>query len=255
MRLLAIDLYRLRLVMNPGSPLHTFSIVGRCPRTGMLGVAVSSKYVAVGAVCSYTRPGVGAIASQAYGNPYLGIDGLDLLEQGLGAEPVLDRLLQADAGREKRQVAIIDKTGQTKVYTGSEVTDWCGHYQGKNYGVAGNMLTGERVLVAMAQAFEQSIKEELAERLLQALEAGQQAGGDRRGKQAAHLQVVHTEAWKYVDLRVDEHPDPVKELRRIFEVAKQELFPLRNLYPTRKNPGGDWDLDEYKKISSSVAGN
>jgi uncharacterized Ntn-hydrolase superfamily protein len=220
----------------------------------MLGVAVSSKFVAVGAICSYTRTGVGAIASQAYGNPYLGIDGLDLLEQGLAAEAVRDKLLQADAGREKRQVIIIDKTGQTAVFTGIEVTDWCGHHQGNNYSVAGNMLTGERVLAAMARAFEKSIKEELAERLLQALEAGQQAGGDRRGKQAAHLQVVHTEAWKYVDLRVDEHPDPVKELRRIFEVAKQELFPLRNLYPTRKNPGGDWNMEEYKKISLLVAG-
>ena len=98
------------------------------------------------------------------------------------------------------------------------------------------------------------MEEELAERLLQALEAGQQVGGDKRGRQAAHLQVVHTEAWKYVDLRVDDHPNPIDELRRIFEVAKRELFPFRILYPTRSNPGADWDLDEYERISSLISG-
>jgi uncharacterized Ntn-hydrolase superfamily protein len=230
------------------SPVSTFSIVGRCPRTNMLGVGVASKYLAVGAVCSHTQAGIGAISSQAYGNPYLGIDGLGLLAQGLSAQETLERLLQQDAGREKRQLIIVDRQGGTAAFTGSLTTPWCGHRRGQNYVVAGNILTGADVIENMAETFEQTAAEELAERLLQALEAGQRAGGDRRGKQAAHLQVVHTESWKYVDLRVDEHTEPIVELRRIFEVAKQELFPFRELYPTRNHPGQDWNLDEYDHL-------
>jgi len=243
------------LLMKPTSiPLTTFSIVGYCPRTHMLGVGVASKYLAVGAVCSHTHAGVGAISTQSYANPYLASNGLELLRQGLNAQETMDHLLKQDPGREKRQWIIVNNSGEAAAFTGSLTTPWCGHHQGQGYAVAGNMLTGETVIRAMATAFEQSVEEELAERLLQALEAGQQVGGDKRGKQAAHLQVVHTEAWKYVDLRVDDHPDPIVELRRIFEVAKRELFPFRKLYPTRSNPGGDWDLDEYKRISSSITG-
>ena len=214
---------------------------------------MASKYLAVGAVCSHTQAGVGAISTQAYGNPYLGIDGLVLLQQGLDAQQTLARVLNQDPGREKRQLIVVNHRGDAAAFTGSLTTPWCGHIQGQGYAVAGNMLTGETVIQAMADAFEQSVEEELAERLLRALEAGQQAGGDKRGRQAAHLQVVHTEAWKYVDLRVDDHPNSIEELRRIFEAAKRELFPFRNLYPTRKNPGGDWDLNEYERISSLIS--
>ena len=239
--------------MNSVTPFNTFSIVGYCPRTNMLGVGVASKYLAVGAVCSHTRAGVGAISTQAYGNPYLAIDSLELLQQGLTAEDTLARVLHQDPGRQKRQVIIVNNHGEAATFTGLLAPPWCGHHQGQGYAVAGNTLTDKTVIQAMADAFEQTVEEELAERLFQALEAGQQAGGDKRGKQAAHLQVVHSEAWKYVDLRVDDHPNPIVELRRIFEVAKRELFPFRNLYPTRSNPGGDWDLDEYNRISSLVS--
>jgi uncharacterized Ntn-hydrolase superfamily protein len=216
----------------------------------MLGIGIASKYVAVGAVCSYTLAGVGAISTQAYGNPYLGIDGLELLQQGLSAPETLKLLLEQDPGRDKRQLIMVDRHGDVAAFTGRLAAPWSGHVQGDGYVAAGNMLTGEVVIQMMVEAFEQSIEEELAERLLQALEAGQKAGGDRRGKQSAHLQVVQTEAWKYVDLRVDEHPDPIAELRRIFEVAQKELFPFRQLYPTRSNPGHDWNLDEYKRLDS-----
>lgn len=215
----------------------------------MLGVGVASKYLAVGAICSHTQAGVGAISTQAYGNPYLGIDGLDLLQQGLSAQETLKKLLQQDAGRDKRQLIIVDCRGESAAFTGALASPWCGHIQGKDYAVAGNILVGKTVIEDMAQSFEGAAEEELAERLLSALEAGQRAGGDRRGKQAAHLQIVHTEAWKYVDLRVDEHPDPIVELRRIYELAKQELFPFRELYPSRSNPGHDWDLTEYERLS------
>jgi uncharacterized Ntn-hydrolase superfamily protein len=217
----------------------------------MLGVGVASKYLAVGAVCSHTRAEVGAISTQAYGNPYLGIDGLDMLQNGTGAQETLGQLLSQDPGREKRQLIIIDQQGETAAYTGGLVNPWNGHRAGEGYVVAGNLLTGPAVIQAMAAAFERTVDEELAERLLRALEAGQQVGGDRRGQQAAHLQVVHADAWKYVDLRVDEHPEPIVELRRIFEVAKKELFPFRELYPTRARPGHDWDLAEYERILAS----
>ncbi len=234
--------------------MATFSIVGRCAETGMLGVAVASRFLAVGAVCSHTQAGAGAISTQAYGNPYLGIDGLSLLAQGYTAPSALADVLAADPGRDKRQLLIIDRHGGTAVHTGAQTTPWCGHIEGADYVVAGNMLTGPAVIEAMASAFEAAASEELAERLLSALEAGDLAGGDKRGKQAAHVQVVHREVWKYVDLRVDEHPEPITELRRIFEVAKTDLFPFRTLYPTRAQPGADWDLREYERLSSTVKG-
>jgi uncharacterized Ntn-hydrolase superfamily protein len=220
----------------------------------MLGVAIASRYLAVGAVCSHTRSSVGAIATQAYGNPYLGIDGLALLAQGHTAAAALAEVLAGDPGRDKRQLLIIDRQGGTAVHTGAQTTPWCGHIEGTDYVVAGNMLAGPAVIEAMASAFEASAGEELAERLLSALEAGDLAGGDKRGKQAAHLEVVDREVWKYVDLRVDDHPEPIAELRRIFEVAKTDLFPFRQLYPTRAQPGADWDLQEYERLSSAVKG-
>jgi uncharacterized Ntn-hydrolase superfamily protein len=197
---------------------------------------------------------VGAIATQAYGNPYLGIDGLALLAQGHTAAAALAEVLAGDPGRDKRQLLIIDRQGGTAVHTGAQTTPWCGHIEGTDYVVAGNMLAGPAVIEAMASAFEASAGEELAERLLSALEAGDLAGGDKRGKQAAHLEVVDREVWKYVDLRVDDHPEPIAELRRIFEVAKTDLFPFRQLYPTRAQPGADWDLQEYERLSSAVKG-
>jgi|GEM_PF-85958 len=244
----------LEVFMISTSPLNTFSIVAHCPRTDMLGVGVASKYMAVGAICSHTQAGVGAVSTQSYGNPYLAIDGLELLQQGFNTQETLELVLQQDPGREKRQLIMVNHRGEAAAFTGSLATPWYGHHQGQGYVVAGNMLTDETVIQAMADVFEQSVEEELAERLLQTLEAGQQVGGDKRGRQAAHLQVVHTEAWKYVDLRVDDHPNPIGELRRIFEVAKRELFPFRILYPTRSNPGADWDLDEYERISSLISG-
>lgn len=218
----------------------------------MLGIAIASKYLAVGSVCSHTQSHIGAIATQAYGNPYLGIDGLALLSQGFSVEKTLARLLEQDPGREKRQVIIIDRYGQTAAHTGNLTTPWAGHLFGQNCVAAGNILVGQTVVERMVKTFERSPEAELAERLLAALEAGQSAGGDKRGKQAAHLQVVHQEEWKYVDLRVDEHPESVGELRRIYEVAKLELFPFRNLYPTRAAPGSDWNLTEYKRIASQI---
>ncbi len=219
----------------------TFSIVARCPRTGMLGVATSSKAIAAGAAVPYCRAGVGAIASQAFGNPYLGIEGLRFLEQGLTAERALERLIESDRGRDLRQVAIVDREGNTAAYTGAGCIPWAGQAEGGGHICLGNILAGEEVVKAMARAFEVSVDEELPERLLLALAAGQEAGGDRRGRQSAGIYVVHTEEYPYCDLRVDDHPDPIPELRRVFEVFQREEVPLLPMMPRRDDYTPQWE--------------
>jgi len=219
----------------------TFSIVARCPRTGMLGVATSSKFLAAGGGVPHVRAGVGAIASQSFANPYLGIDGLTLLEQGLAAERALEKLVEGDRGRELRQVAIVDRDGHTAAYTGAKCIPWAGHLEGGAYVCLGNILAGEAVVKAMALAFEVSVDEELPERLLRVLEAAQEAGGDRRGRQSAGIHIVHTEEYPYCDLRVDDHPDPIPELRRVFEVYQRELTPFLPLMPSRDDYTPHWE--------------
>lgn len=219
--------------------LNTFSIVAYDPASGMFGVAASTKVPAVGALVPYTRAGVGAIATQARTNPLLGCDGLDLLEAGYGAGEALRELLASDREAEKRQISIVDSRGDTAVHTGSQTDSWCGHLTGKGYAVAGNLLTGEEVVVAMADAFDASAGETLVERLVRTLEAGQAAGGDKRGRQSAAVRVMKGQPYPYLDLRVDEHPDPIAELRRIFEVSKVELLPFVEALPTRANPRGE----------------
>ncbi len=218
----------------------TFSIVARCPRTGALGVATSSKALAAGGAVPHCRAGVAAIASQAFSNPYLGIDGLVMLEQGLPAERALEHVIETDAGRYLRQLAIVDKEGRVAAYTGDRCIDWAGHVLGGGYVCLGNILTGEDVVKAMAIAFEASVEEELPERLMRALEAGQDAGGDRRGRQSAGIQVVRTEEYPYCDLRVDDHPDPVPELRRVLALWQHDE-PLLQAEPRRDDFTPYWD--------------
>ena len=218
----------------------TFSIAARCPRTGMLGVGTSSKALAAGGMVPYCRAGVGAIASQSFVNPYLGIDGLELLEHGLTAERALERLVEGDPGRDLRQLAIVDKDGRPAAYTGDRCIPWAGQVSGAGYVCLGNILEGEDVVKAMARAFETTLVEELPERLIQALEAGQAAGGDRRGRQSAGITVVAEEAYPLCDLRVDDHPDPVVELRRVFEVYKGEAAAMREITPRRDDPTPQW---------------
>jgi uncharacterized Ntn-hydrolase superfamily protein len=218
----------------------TFSIAARFPQNGMLGVATSSKALAAGGLVPYVRSGVGAIASQSFVNPYLGIDGLSLLEQGLPAERALERLIESDPGRDLRQVGVVDKDGRTAGYTGERCINWAGHVSGGGYVCLGNILEGEEVVKAMATAFEQSLDEDFPERLLLALEAGQEAGGDRRGRQSAGVHVVAGEEYPWVSLRVDDHPDPISELRRVFEVWKVEERAWMQFMPTREDPIPAW---------------
>jgi uncharacterized Ntn-hydrolase superfamily protein len=200
----------------------TFSIVARDPKTKALGVSVSTAVPAVGSVVPHVEAGVGAIATQAQTNVLYGIEGLKLLKTGLSPQTALGTMLQRDNDREKRQVIIIDAQGRTAAFTGKENIEWKGHMVGKDCAAAGNMLVGSRVIKAMIETFE-ATKGKLAERLLKALEAGQEAGGDKRGQMSAAL-LVAGEQWisetrPVLDLRVDAHQDPVKELRRIYTVS------------------------------------
>ena len=218
--------------------LTTFSIVARCPRTGMVGVAVCTAVPAVGALCPFAQPGVGAIATQSFVNPYLGIDGLMLLKEGLSAEATVMQLLANDPGRDVRQLSIVDHRGTAATFTGKGCLPWCGHVVGDGYAVAANMMVDDTTVSAMTRAFEETVKAELPERLLKALEAGDVTSGDYRGRQSAALLVYHTEAYPYRSLRVDEHRSPVAELRRIFTLSEQQLFPFVDALPTRESPTG-----------------
>lgn len=222
----------------PPKGLSTFSIVARCPQTGQLGVAVSTADVAAGRLVTWARSGVGAVATLSWPNLYLGIDGLGLMAKGVPASDALAQLIAADPGRDVRQVGMVDRKGRSDAFSGAACTDWFGHHAGDGYAVQGNMLVGPETLSAMVEAFEKSPELDLAERLLQSVEAGQAAGGDKRGRQCAALLVVDREEFPRWDLRVDEHPFPVAELRRIFEIAKLQLLPFVEGLPTRENPMG-----------------
>ena len=228
--------------------LNTFSITARCRRTGELGVAVSTKVPAVGMLCPFVRSGVGAIATQSWVNPYLGIWGLDYLAGGHSAEQTLAHLKERDPGMEYRQVSIVDSRGDSAAFTGEESDTWRGHLTGRDYAVAGNMLVSGATLEAMQADFESDDARPLAQRLLSALAAGQAAGGDKRGRQSAALKVYSTEDYPALDLRVDEHPDPVAELQRVYKVAQVSLIPLLDMLPTHNYPEGHFDSARQRKL-------
>ena len=203
----------------------TFSIVAFDPDSGDLGVAVASKWFAVGSAIPWAKARVGAVATQAWMNTSFGPKGLNLLSDGLLPKDVLEMLLEADPEPQKRQVGIVNSAGSAAAHTGDACPDWAGQIVGKNFAAQGNTLTGPDVVAEMAETINRA-QGELADRLLAALIAGQEAGGDRRGRQSASLLVVRegagrgygTKDDRYLDLRVDDHPSPVKELNRIFDV-------------------------------------
>lgn len=208
-----------------GPLVATYSIVARDPETGALGVAVQSSYFAVGTQVSWAEPGIGAIATQAIAEVAYGPEGLELLAEGLSAREVLDRLLAADPGAALRQVAIVDAHGEVAAHTGVMCVPACAHAIGSGYSVQGNMLESDAVWQAMGPAFEQATGD-LAERLTVALEAAERAGGDIRGRQSAALLVMSgtlsSKPWegRLIDLRVDDHPSPLEELRRLLSIRR-----------------------------------
>ena len=207
----------------------TFSIVAYDPEKKEWGVAVQSKFIAVGSIVPWGKANVGVIATQAWANTSYGPKGLALLEQGLTAEEVLNLLLSQDEKKEHRQIGIVDSHGNAVSFTGSKCFEWAGHIIGENYACQGNILVSEDTVLAMSQAFRET-KGDLVDKLLASLEAGQEAGGDRRGKQSAAVMVFKEEGAydggmdKLVDVRVDEHEEPIKELRRVFELYDLSLL-------------------------------
>lgn len=210
--------------------LHTFSIAARDPSTDAFGVAVSTARPNVGSLVPFVSRR-GAIATQARVNTDLGRQGLALIEQGVPIGVALRALLETDPDRDIRQVHGIDG-GQVFCHTGANCVPWCGHVAGSGFTVAGNMLTGQDVIHAMAAAFAEAQQRELSERLLLALEAGQAAGGDKRGKQSAALLVASGEPRMYHNLRVDDYADPVAELRRIYDLVVAHTKQIEQQYGT-----------------------
>lgn len=202
---------------------HTYSIVARDTVTGEMGVAVQSHWYSVGTIVSWGEAGVGVVATQSFVNPSFGPRGLALLKQGLTANQVLELMIEEDEGRDVRQLAVLDSKGNVASYTGKNCVDDAGNIVGNNYSVQANMMLNDKVWSAMSKAFESS-SGQLEERLMLALEAAQEVGGDIRGKQSAAILVVGAEStnqpWldRKVDIRVDDHPTPLKELRRILKV-------------------------------------
>ncbi|MYL35337.1 DUF1028 domain-containing protein [Pontibacillus yanchengensis] len=205
----------------------TFSVVGYDPATGEIGVAVQSKFLGVGSVVPWAKAGVGAVATQSLANPSYGPRGLSLLEQGVEPEEVIKHLINEDSGRDMRQVGIVDARGGSATYTGVNCYSYAGGHASDNYAVQGNILVGVETIQAMAEAFEKT-SGSLANRLLKSLNEGQQAGGDKRGKQSAALYVVKEQGGyggyndRFIDLRVDDHEDPIRELYRIYHL--QQLY-------------------------------
>ena len=227
----------------------TWSILAR-DKDGNFGAAIASRFFAVGALCIHTRRGVGVLSTQALMNPLYGSAGMEQLAAGLPAQHVVNHLTNADEGRAQRQLHVLPATGLPAAHTGSACVDWCGHLLFPDFSVAGNMLTGATVIEATAQAYQDTKGLPLAERLLAAMAAGEAAGGDKRGKQAAALRIHGDEDYSQLDLRVDDHAEPIAELVRLYEKSLERFQPFVACLPGRHNPTG---LIDRAEIEASIA--
>jgi uncharacterized Ntn-hydrolase superfamily protein len=221
----------------------TWSIVAHEPATGAFAVAIATRAFAVGASCPYVRAGVGAVSTQSITNRYLGPAILDLMQQGVEPAAAIERALAPDEGRHLRQVHAVDAQGRTAAWTGRHCVTWCGERTGPFVSVAGNMLAGPEVVGATFETFAAATALELPERLMAAMEAGEAAGGDKRGRQSAAMVLATTEDFPDLDLRVDDHAHPLLELRRLLELWRRQ-WPTRKAWsPSRANPSGETNLD------------
>jgi uncharacterized Ntn-hydrolase superfamily protein len=232
----------------------TWSIIAREPETGKFGIAVATRFFAVGALVPYLRSGVGAVATQALVNPFFGVDGLKLLGEGKSASEVVELLVAGDDGRDHRQLHVMDASGGIAAHTGTACIDWCGHRSGKDFSVAGNMLVGAGVLEDTQRAYVVNGALTFPRRLIAAMRAGEAVGGDKRGKQSAALVIQGEEAWPELDLRVDDHPDPLAELERLEEVSRERFTHFFRILPSRRDPVGVTDRDAIEdEIAKAVA--
>jgi uncharacterized Ntn-hydrolase superfamily protein len=237
----------------------TWSIIARDGLTGQFGIAVATRFFAVGARVPHIAAGFGAIATQALVNPYYGTDGVRLLREKREPRDIVATLIAADAGRESRQLHIMDASGRIASHTGRDCVDWCGHIEGSGFSIAGNMLAGARVLDDTAETYDERRTLPFAQRLIAAMRSGEAAGGDKRGKQSAALLIYGEEDWSDLDLRVDDHVDPLTELQRLEKVSRERWVHFRKYLPTRKNPAGIFDravIDAgiEASIESAIAG-
>ena len=218
----------------------TWSLIAR-DDSGAFGVAVASRFFAVGALCPHAASAIGALSTQALVNPLYAPAALEAMARNTDPAEIVRTLTRADEGREHRQLHLIDRDGRIAAHTGTACIDWCGQRVGAGFSVAGNMLAGPRVLSDTASAFEANRALPFAERLIVALAAGEAAGGDKRGKQAAALIVYTTEVYPALDLRVDDHADPIVELRRLYEVSLERFQPFVACLPRAGDPHGVTD--------------
>ena len=218
----------------------TWSILARDPATGSLGAAVATRFFAAGALVLHAEGGVGALATQALVNPMYAVHGMPRLRTGEAPDAVITALLAGDAGREHRQIHILDASGRGASFTGADCVPWCGGVRDADVSVAGNMLAGPAVVERTLEAFRRA-EGPLAERLLTALEAGEAAGGDARGKQSAALKIVTRDPYPDLDIRADDHPDPLRELRRLYRLSRERFAVFRRFLPGTDSPCGVFD--------------
>ncbi|WP_299345979.1 DUF1028 domain-containing protein [uncultured Maritalea sp.] len=221
----------------------TYSIVARDQETGAVGIIVASRFFAAGAMVPYVGPDY-AIASQSWVNPIWGTDGVSQLAADQSALDVLDGMVQKDEGRATRQAHMIDRKGNVAAFTGEECTDWAGHELGDGFSVAGNMLVAADVVKDTAQAYRNNLDKPFAERLLLAMEAGERAGGDKRGKQSAGMVIHRGEDYPWLDIRADDHADPLAELGRLYTVAQETYLIVADFLPTKDKFSGHQNEDE-----------
>jgi uncharacterized Ntn-hydrolase superfamily protein len=232
----------------------TFSIIAREDETGRIGAAAASKFLAVGARNLFVKTGAGVVVTQAIFNPYYGPRGLALLAAGASAADAVRLLTAADEGRPLRQLHLMDRQGRLAAHTGSECTAWCGHMCKPTFSVAGNTLAGAGVLEAMVGTYEAKTDLPFARRLIAALQAGEAAGGDTRGRQSAALLVHDEEDYSLLDLRADDHADPLAEIARLEEIARQSWVHFRRVLPSAGNASGVLDRAEMRAtIDASMA--
>jgi uncharacterized Ntn-hydrolase superfamily protein len=219
----------------------TWSIIFREQESGRIAIAVATKFFAVGARVPYIAPQRGAVATQALVNPLYGIDGLALIRSGIGAADVIRILTSRDAGRDHRQLHVLGVDGRFAAYTGAECIPWCGHWTGEHFSVAGNMLAGPQVVSETVRVLRERTDLELPRRLIAAMKAGEKVGGDKRGKQSAALVIYGTDESSEIDLRVDDHVEPLLELARLESVSREVWTGFRPFLPTREKPAGVYD--------------
>lgn len=217
----------------------TFSLIARCTDTGHLGVAAVTAMPAVGKLLTHAISGVGVVATQARINPYLGIDGVKHLEKRLSVEEARRRLVDWDPRADLRQVALLDAAGNTAAWTGANCPHWAGHIEQEGLSAQGNRLAGRHVLESAVAAFDTAQGKGLDERFMEALEAGVAAGGDKKGHCSATIYIMATEEYPLWDIRVDQHDDPIAELRRLHDIFSEKVVPQIQRMPTRENPAGD----------------